>query len=135
MEQNTVTLTLTRTEAAKVLAFLGGDLSTTGIQGEVTSSPKAKSVSKAKPDTKKEVKKETPPKEEAPKEEKVPKEEAPKEEKAADITLDQLKTLAKEAVARTDRETVKKTIARYGQKLAAVTENNYGSLASDLEAL
>lgn len=51
------------------------------------------------------------------------------------IELAELKECAKAAVGKTDVDTVKKTIARYGRKLAEVTPNNYGALIADLKAL
>ena len=121
---NTVTMTLTRAEAVKVLAFLEGDLSTTTpeVIPEVTKEVKKPAKAKAAP--KKKV--ETP----EPKEEVVP-----EPTKDVEITLGELKTEAKEAVGRTDVNVVKKCISRYGQKLAEITENNYEALMNDLKAL
>ena len=124
---NTVTMTLTREEAVKVLAFLATDLSTTTPKAIPEATPTAKKPAKAKPAPKKVTKEEVAPE---------PKEEvAPEPAKDVEVTLGELKTEAKAAVGRTDVNAVKKCISRYGQKLAEVTENNYANLFADLKAL
>jgi hypothetical protein len=63
-----------------------------------------------------------------------PKEPEPKEpEPKETVALGDLKNAAKDAAARTDRETVLKVINRYGSKLSEVSENNYAALLSELE--
>ena len=51
-------------------------------------------------------------------------------------TLPELTALAKEAVAKSDRETVKAVIVKHGAaKLSAIDEANYPALKAELEAL
>jgi len=61
-----------------------------------------------------------------------PKEETPKDDV---MTLDALKAIAKDALVKSDRETVKATINRFGTKLAEVDARMYGDLATALKAL
>ncbi len=51
------------------------------------------------------------------------------------ITLGELKELAKSAVIKTDRITVKNTIAEFAPKLSEVKEADYDKLAESLKAL
>ena len=61
--------------------------------------------------------------------------EAEETEASDGVDLKSLTATAKDAVGRTDRETVKKTIAEFGDKLSAVDESNYGELSEKLKAL
>lgn len=77
-----------------------------------------------------------------PKEEKAPEEpkktrtKKPKAEpKDVAITLADLKESAKNAVSRSSREDVKKTIAEFADKLAEVAEADYGKLYKKLQEL
>ena len=60
---------------------------------------------------------------------------AKKEVKAETLTLGELKTIAQEAVARSDRQKVKDAIAVYAEKLSEVEVLMYDQLAADLKAL
>lgn len=58
------------------------------------------------------------------------------ETEAADgVDLKTLTGIAKDAVAKTDRATVKDVIGEYGEKLSAVDEGDYEALAAKLKAL
>ncbi len=50
-------------------------------------------------------------------------------------TMNDIKLAARAAIAASDKDAVKKTISRYGQKLAEVTENNYDALLADLKGM
>lgn len=56
----------------------------------------------------------------------------PKPEKS-DVTLADLKELARAKVEVSSREEVKTIISKYAEKLAEVNESDYASLAKDLE--
>lgn len=65
-------------------------------------------------------------------------EKAEEEEEASsgsEIDLAELTQIAKDAVARTDRGTVKDVISEYGEKLSAVAEEDYEALAAKLKEL
>lgn len=123
----------TNTEmVAEAIQLLNGFIPTEKAKAETKTKTASKPVkTKTKPA----------PIDDTPKEEKAPEEPAKPvktETKASpktDLTLGQLKATAKEAVQRTDVDTVKKVIARYGGKLADVTENNYQALFNELEGL
>lgn len=60
----------------------------------------------------------------------------PEPDGAADgVDLKTLTAIAKDAVDKTDRATVKDTIGEYGEKLSAVDEADYNALAEKLKAL
>ena len=60
----------------------------------------------------------------------------PVEEKSDNtISLKELTLIAKEAVSRSDRTTVKDAIAAYGDRLSSVDEAYYEDLVNDLKAL
>lgn len=109
--------------AQKVLsAFIGNDTET------VAEEPKKEVAKKTtqKKTTPKKVEKE------APAEEPESDDEA---EETSDVDLKTLTGIAKDAVAKTDRATVKDVIAEYGEKLSAVKEADYGDLAEKLRSL
>lgn len=109
-------------DAIKMLTPYTG-VTEAAIPAKKTTSPRAKPT--PKPKTAVNPKPET---------EEKPETEAKPETEGA--TLATLKELAKAAVERTgDKDLIRKTISRYGQKLAAVTENNFEALATDLKAL
>ncbi len=127
-----VTIELTRAEAKRVMAFLeleaDSTVGTTEVIPEHTEAPKKTTT--RKPRTKKEVEPEVTPEQKEPEPKK-----APRPEDIVGFTLDEIKREAKAAIGRTDRETVKKTISRYGQKLVEVTVNNYTALMNELKGL
>ena len=51
------------------------------------------------------------------------------------ITLDQLKEIAKAAVAKSDRVKVKEVISKFGTKLAEIDARLYDEVATALKAL
>jgi len=57
------------------------------------------------------------------------------ETKTEDIDLAELTTIAKAAVAKTDRATVKDVISAYGAKLSEVNASDYEALSEELKAL
>lgn len=57
------------------------------------------------------------------------------EEQSGSVDLATLTGIAKDAVSRSDRATVKDTIGKYGDKLSSVKESDYEALAEDLKAL
>lgn len=61
-----------------------------------------------------------------------PVEEKPSKSK---ITLEDLTAVAKEAVSRTDKSTVKDTIGEFADRLSSVEEKDYAALAKKLKAL
>ena len=54
---------------------------------------------------------------------------------AKEMTLDELKAIAKESLTKSDRDTVKATINKFGAKLAEVDARMYSELATALKAL
>jgi len=57
------------------------------------------------------------------------------EKKSLKIDLGELKNIASEAVARTDRIKVKDVISKYGGKIAEVAPEDYEKLVEELKAL
>ena len=57
------------------------------------------------------------------------------EEQSGSVDLATLTGIAKDAVSRSDRATVKDTIGKYSDKLSSVKESDYEALAEDLKAL
>ena len=55
--------------------------------------------------------------------------------KAPTFTKETVTALAKSAVAESDRETVKKTISKYGSKISEVNEADYEALSGELQTL
>lgn len=53
----------------------------------------------------------------------------------SEMDLKTLTGIAKDAVASSDRATVKEAISKYGEKLSAVDEADYAKLAEELKAL
>ena len=51
------------------------------------------------------------------------------------VDLATLTSIAKDAVSKSDRATVKDVIGKYGDKLSSVKESDYAALAKDLKAL
>ena len=96
-----------------------------------------------------EPKKEVAKKAEEPKKEVTKKAEEPKKEVELDevepdendelgedtVDLATLTSIAKDAVSKSDRATVKDVIGKYGDKLSSVKESDYAALAKDLKAL
>lgn len=78
---------------------------------------------------------------EAPTKKTPAKKRAPKKEVEEDhdvevtVTKAQLLAAAKEASARTDRDTVRETVAKYAPKISSVDEGAYEALLADLKAL
>lgn len=65
----------------------------------------------------------------------APTQKAKTEEQASSITLAVLKTAAKDAVGRTDRNAVKNVIGAFATKLVEVKEADYGKLYKNLQTL
>jgi len=103
-------------------AYLGQGSISVGIEHTEIEKPKVK-VARAKDA----VKKDTKPIKEEPVVE--------KEEPKGNIDLAELTKIAKAAVAKTDRVTVKDAISAYGAKLSEVEEGDYQTLADELKAL
>lgn len=96
--------------------------------------PKKEVAKKTTP--KKDPVKKTTPKKDKPDGETEPESDEVEETEATDgVDLKTLTGIAKDAVAKTDRATVKETIGKYGEKLSAVNESDYEALAEDLKAL
>lgn len=64
-----------------------------------------------------------------------PKPEEEEEDEAGEIDQATLTQIAKDAVARTDRATVKDVISEYGEKISVVDPADYGELAAKLKEL
>jgi len=61
--------------------------------------------------------------------------EEPESDEPSGVDLKTLTGIAKDAVAKTDRATVKDVIAEYGEKLSAVDKADYDALAAKLKEL
>lgn len=81
------------------------------------------------------VKKDAPKTKPKPEPKPEPEEEEEPVVEGGEVTLAELTQIAKDAVARTDRATVKDTIGEYGEKLSAVEEKDYTELAQKLKEL
>ncbi len=113
--------------AQKVLsAFIGNDTET------VAEEPKKEVAKKTttKKTTPKKVEKEAPAEETGPGPDEVE-----EELETPSVDLKTLTGIAKDAVAKTDRATVKEVIAEFGEKLSAVDEADYDALAAKLKDL
>jgi len=100
------------------------------LKTEASADTPSKPVEDKKPATK--VKAKVTPKKEAEKPAE-PKEET--KDATEEMTLEALKAIAKDALVKSDRETVKATINKFGAKLAEVDARMYGDLATALKAL
>lgn len=110
-----------------------------------TEAPKAVTKPEPKPEPKEEKKvpatrakdsvKKDAPKKASTKPKAEPKPEEEEEDEAGEIDQATLTQIAKDAVARTDRATVKDVISEYGEKISVVDPADYGELAAKLKEL
>ena len=113
-------------------AYIGEAVVTETVKGEkqpVQETKVAETKKPVKAESKKEVKPE-------PEEDDELGDDEPEEKPTkGKITLEELTSIAKEAVSRTDKSTVKDTIGEFADRLSSVEEKDYAALAKKLKAL
>jgi hypothetical protein len=122
-----------------ISAILGELVSGTDMSKETVAEEPKKEVAKKTTTPRKEVEKKPVTKKEVePEPEADPKEDDELDDELGledEIDLTTLTAIAKDAVSKSDRATVKDVIGKYADKLSSVKPHDYAALAEDLEAL